>query len=374
MYKPTILVTAASGKTGTATTRQLLARGYPVRAMVRRDDDRARSLREAGAEVTVGSLEDLTDLTTNLTGVQRAYFCPPLEPGTLRRAALFATAAQQSRLEVVVALSQWVADPLHPAVHAREKWLTNQVLHSISTADLVVVNPGWFADNYLAALEAAAQFGLLAMPLGQGLNAPPSNEDIARVIVGALTDPAPHLGKTYRPTGPRLLAPDDIAAAFAAALNRKVKYRDAPLPLFLKVAKSLGLSDFVISQLYWFLQDYQSNAFGLGAPTDAVLEVGGSPPEPFDQIVRRYARSSPVTAHTASAKLRAAAHLVRALLTRAPNLDALARQGMNPPLDHSALAVDSPTWLDSHDPSARPDDEGGEQTDHPSLRQQRKRQ
>jgi hypothetical protein len=32
----------------------LLDRGFPVRAMVRREDDRAASLRAAGAEVVVG--------------------------------------------------------------------------------------------------------------------------------------------------------------------------------------------------------------------------------------------------------------------------------------------------------------------------------
>ena len=31
-----------------------------------------------------------------------------------------------------------------------------------------------------------AYFGLMALPLGEGKNAPPSNEDIARVIVGGL--------------------------------------------------------------------------------------------------------------------------------------------------------------------------------------------
>ena len=39
----------------------------------------------------------------------------------------------------------------------------------------------------------------------------PSTEDIARVIVGALADPTHHLGKTYRPTGPERLSPEDIA-------------------------------------------------------------------------------------------------------------------------------------------------------------------
>jgi NAD(P)H dehydrogenase (quinone) len=348
MSKPIILVTAASGKTGTATTLQLLARGYPVRAMVRRPDARSARLADAGAEISVGSLEDIEDLRTSLAGVQRAYFCPPLEPGTLRRAALFATAAEQARLEVVVALSQWVADPLHPAVHAREKWLSDRVLHAIPGVDAVTVNPGWFADNYMAALEQVAQFGVLAMPLGEGLNAPPSNEDIARVIAGVLADPGPHLGKSYRPTGPRLLAPDEIAAAFGQVLGRKVRFQNAPLRLFLKAAKALGYPDFVITQLYWFVQDYQANAFGRGAPTAVVLEVGGSPPEPFEQIARRYVTASSVARRTVGSRLRAALHLTQAVLTRGPDLDAIARRGGIPDITHEALAVDSPSWRDSH--------------------------
>jgi NAD(P)H dehydrogenase (quinone) len=352
MLKPTILVTAASGKTGTATALQLLARGYPVRAMVHREDARSERLRTAGGEITVGSLEDLVDLRTSLAGVQRAYFCPPLLPGTLRRATLFATAAQEAGLEVIVALSQWVADPLHPAVHAREKWLSNHVLQTAGV-DVVTVAPGWFADNYMAVLEAVAQFGVMAMPLGDGLNAPPSNEDIARVIVGALTEPGPHIGNSYRPTGPRLLAPGDIAATFASVLERRVSYRNVSLTSFVKAATALGYSDFVITQLYWFLQDYQRNAFGRGAPTQAVLEVGGSPPEDFEQIVRRYVADSVLTKRTIGAKLRAALHLMQAAATRAPEIDNSARADTST-ITHAALAVDSPTWLQSQDPHHQP--------------------
>jgi uncharacterized protein YbjT (DUF2867 family) len=201
---------------------------------------------------------------------------------------MFAAAAKDAKLEVVVALSQWVASADHPAAHAREKWLSDRVFQWTPDLDVVIVNPGFFADNYMAALEPMAHFGLMGMPLGNGLNAPPSNEDIARVIVGALTNPAPHIGKSYRPTGPRLLSPGEIAAAIGKALGRKVKYQDVPMKLFFKVAKSLGISDFVIEELSYFLLDYQRNAFGLGAPTDAVLEVGGMAPEPFEETARRY--------------------------------------------------------------------------------------
>ena len=53
--KPKVLVTGAAGgsqgKTGYWLTRHLLDRGVPVRALVRKDDDRAAALRAAGAEV-----------------------------------------------------------------------------------------------------------------------------------------------------------------------------------------------------------------------------------------------------------------------------------------------------------------------------------
>ena len=343
MVKPTILITGATGKTGSAAALELLARGYPVRAMVHRQDERSARLQAAGAEVVVGSLEDIGDLTAAMAGVHRAYFCPPLQPGTLRLATLFAAAAQRARLEVVVALSQWVADPLHPAVHAREKWLSARVLQAAPGLDAVIVNPGWFADNYMAALEGIVQLGLLAMPLGEGLNAPPSNTDIGRVITGALTDPGPHIGKSYRPTGPRLLAPDEIAAVFAAELGRPVRYRDLPVSLFLKGARALGYPDFVITQLYWFLQDYQRNAFGVGAPTDAVLEVGGAPPEPFDQIVRAYLAAPGQRRRTAGTRLRAALHLGTAAVTRRPQIPTAF-----PDLPHAAPATESAGWRGSH--------------------------
>src|SRR5438093_693817 len=56
-----ILVTGAAGQLGAVgriVTGLLLDRGLPVRAMVRREDDRAAALRASGAEVAVGDLLD----------------------------------------------------------------------------------------------------------------------------------------------------------------------------------------------------------------------------------------------------------------------------------------------------------------------------
>ena len=139
---PTMLVTGATGKTGSATALQLLQKGQRVRAFVHRRDGRSERLENLGAEVVLGSLEDFDDLLGAMAGAHRAYFCPPLAPGMLRKAALFAAAAEEAKLEVVVALSQWLVDPTHSALHSREKWLAGRLFERLPATDVVTVNPG----------------------------------------------------------------------------------------------------------------------------------------------------------------------------------------------------------------------------------------
>ena len=79
-----------------------------------------------------------------------------------------------------------------------------------------IVNPGFFAENYLVTIGLAAHLGVFPWMYGNSRKAPPSNEDIARVAL-ALTDPARHTGKSYRPTGPELLGAEEMAKAIRSS-------------------------------------------------------------------------------------------------------------------------------------------------------------
>ena len=57
--EPALLVTGAAGRTGGYAARLLLERGHRVRALVHSFDDRAANLRDSGAEVIVGDLQDI---------------------------------------------------------------------------------------------------------------------------------------------------------------------------------------------------------------------------------------------------------------------------------------------------------------------------
>jgi len=371
MSTPTILVTSAAGHTGLPTVTQLLERGFAVRALVHRDDARSERLRRLGAQIVVGSLDDPVDLARATDGVRRAYFAAPFAPGALRVSSAFAEAAEEARLEVLVVLSQWLAHPSHPSVHTREIWLADRRFAALPNTGVVTVNPGWFADNYMAGLEIAAQLGLLAMPLGEGLNAPPSNEDIARVVVGALVDPAPHIGATYRPTGPAFLAPDEIAATFGRVLGRRVRYQDASPTLFSKVSRALGYPDYVTTSVLTYFEDYRRGAFAIGAPTDAVAHVGGRAPEDFETIVRRYVEAAPSARRTIGSRLRAIGALSRVMMTPAVDVARVGRTYGAGDRDRRSLAADSAGWLATHDAMAGHAEQGPIPDDpglHPAVR------
>lgn len=345
MINPKILVTAASGNTGFPTALGLLERKFPVRAFVRRENERSKMLQQMGAEILVGSLDDISDVRRALTGVQRAYFCPPILPGLLDKATIFAAAAEEMNLEFVVSLSQWLADPGHPSIHTRQHWLADSIFRQMPNVESTFVNPGWFADNYLAAPDLITQFGVLPMPLGGGLNAPPSNEDIGRVVAAILADPAAHIGRSYRPTGPTLLSPQEIAQALGNVLGRKMKFVDVPLGMFGKIGRGLALPDYTTGQILHYLADYQRNAFGRGAPTDVVEEIGGRPAEDFETIARRYLASG--ARRTVGSQISATYRLLRGMLRGLPNLAVIARTE-DFKIPHSTLSADSADWLSTH--------------------------
>jgi len=131
----------------------------------------------------------------------------------------FAVTAADTGLEVVVSLTQWLAQPQHPSVATRQSYMTDRVFDWMPGVDSVTINTGWFADNYMAVLGTIAHLGIFPFPLGEGRTASVSNEDIARVVVGALVNPAPHVGKFYRPTGLELLVHTSLQRSMRRCLD-----------------------------------------------------------------------------------------------------------------------------------------------------------
>lgn len=347
--QPITLVTAAAGKTGRHTALSLLSRGLPVRAMVHREDARSDALRRRGAEVLVGNVSDVRDVRKALDGVQRAYWAAPLAPSALEAAILFAAIAEEKRLEVVVSMSQWLADPGHLSAQTRAAWLADRVFDWMPTVGSITVNPGFFAESYTYTLDAVAQFGMLTLPFGDGLNAPPSNEDIAAVAAALLADPGPHLGCSYRPTGPELIGPGGYAEILSRVFGRTIRYLDIPFAVFAKSASSIGFDDYTLIQLNWYVDELKRGTFAIDAPTDVVERLTGRPPEDMETIARRYLATLPGTKRSPAGMARSMSLLTRSVVTPAPNRKRYLRTFQDgAPI--GTLSIDSDVWQTTHAP------------------------
>jgi len=343
MTNPTILVTGATGKTGGAVVDLLLAGGYPVRAVVRREDARSAALRSRGAETAVVDVYDADQWVEAMKGTQRAYHVGFFDPFMVHSAAAFAVAAQQARLEAVVQLSQWLASPNHPALATRQTWLVNQILAAIPGIAHTIVNPGYFADNYLRLIDFAAVMGVMPVLTGDSKNAPPANEDIARVAVAALADPDRHAGKRYRPTGPTLMSAYDMVPVISTVLGRRVRALNMPWWMFSRAARAQGVSAAELVGLGHYIEDHKQGAFAYQAPNDVVAEVTGTPAEPFEVTAARYA-GMPFAARTAANRARVIRDFLRTPLQPGLDPQRYANEQGEPPAPNPRYAMQDEQW------------------------------
>jgi uncharacterized protein YbjT (DUF2867 family) len=229
-----ILVTGAAGQLGAVgrtVTGLLLDRGLPVRAMVRREDDRAAALRAAGADVVVGDLLEPADVYRVVSGCRRVYFGMSVSTAYLEATVTMAAVAREVGVDAVVNMSQMTVSQMSiqnttPSRQQRQHWLSEQAL-AWSGLPVVTIRPTMFLESFFPLAGATVRDrGRIELPFGQGKTSPVAAADVARVVAGILADPRPHLGRIYELTGPRSQDMHGVAREYSDALNREITYSD----------------------------------------------------------------------------------------------------------------------------------------------------
>src|SRR3984957_5794034 len=198
--KDYILVTGAAGRlggVGRTIVEILRERNMPVRALVRREDERADALRASGAEVVVGDLTRAGDVARALKGCQRIYFgmsvsAPYLE-ATVTAAAV---ARQRGDLEVFVNISQMTVSQMSltettDSPQQRQHWLGGQGLNWARLPG-VHIRATVFLQNFFFsawAAESIARDATIRLPFGTGRTSPIDTRDVAEAIVAILVSP-----------------------------------------------------------------------------------------------------------------------------------------------------------------------------------------
>lgn len=199
-----ILVIGAKGKTGSRVADQLEAQGLPARRGSR------------SADIPFDWDNDET-WAPALDGVRSAYvtYFPDLAfPGAVEKLEAFASIAKQVGLKKIVLLSG------RGEYHAGR----GEDVIKASGIPFTVVRAAWFAQNFSEGyLRDPILAGMLPMPGGEMVEPIIDVDDIADVVVEALTDDR-HLGEVYEVTGPELLTFADMAKILSETLRRPVQH------------------------------------------------------------------------------------------------------------------------------------------------------
>ena len=280
-----LLITGATGNTGSSAIDALLAEGHTdIRAMLRADGERARALRNRGVEVVFGNLLDLPSVRAALVGIKAAYFVYPIEPGLIQATAYFAQAAKEAGVSAIVNMSQKSARSDAESHAAQDHWVGERIFDwsGVGTTHL---RPTFFADWLLYPFQIGSiKNGKLRTPFGANKHAPIAALDQGRVIAAILLDPLPHAGQIYPLFGPVELKQEEVAASLTKILGRTVEFEPVSLEQFRSEIETYLKRPFLAQHLYEVARDH---AHGVFAGTNDVIErITGKPAMSIEAFVK----------------------------------------------------------------------------------------
>ena len=291
-----ILVTGAAGQLGAVgrtVTGLLLERGLPVRAMVRREDDRAAALRAAGAEVVIGDLLEPADVFRIVSGCRRVYFGMSVSAAYLQATVTMAAVAREVGVDALVNMSQMTVSQMSiqhttSSQQQRQHWLSEQAL-AWSGLPVVTIRPTVFLEGFFLPLTGPSlrDRSRIELPFGRGKTNPVSTADVARVVAAVLADPGPHLGRVYELTGPRSQDMHGVAREYSDALNREITYTDIPPEDWERELKREGLPEHLTRHLVTMAELNRAGRYDRIA--DGVERVTGRPAMSVREFVALHA-------------------------------------------------------------------------------------
>ncbi|WP_062982400.1 NAD(P)H-binding protein [Nocardia anaemiae] len=206
-----ILVTGATGKSGSRVVSQLRAKGLPVRAAAR------------GGE----HVFDWTDTSTwdaALEGARSVYIVQL--DGTMLVRPFIERAIHHGVQRVVLASGRGIDNPDYTEDSSGILDGLLDAENAVRESDLewTISRPGWFAQNFSEGFFAdAIRAGELRLPGGDGAASFVDAEDIAAVVVAALTEDQ-HSGQIYELSGPRAVTLAEAVATISEVAGREIRY------------------------------------------------------------------------------------------------------------------------------------------------------
>lgn len=258
-----VLVIGATGQQGGATARHLLKRGRTVHALVRNPDSpAAQALREAGAELIVGDLDDPASLPAAMKGVQGIFLVltmmvgPRISPEGVvaeeRRGKAVADLARKSGVEHLVysSLNGAGADSGIPYYESKSR--IEKHIHALGLP-ATILRPVSFMDNFATYNRPVLVDGELVVNLAVRPELPMqliSVSDIGAFAAIAFDRPDRFIGRTVELAGDAI-TPPEIAETFGRVCGLPARFRQTPI-------EQIRAFDDQLAQMFTFFNEHPS--------------------------------------------------------------------------------------------------------------------
>jgi uncharacterized protein YbjT (DUF2867 family) len=252
----TILVTGSTGVIGTQVLDHLKDSGASVRALTRSPE---RAQFPVGVEAVKGELGEIGGLRDAMKNIDTLFLLAPNAADELTQALQAMSIAREAGVKGVVYLSVFKGEAYADVPHFAGK---HAVERMIERYDLpaTILRPAYFMQNDARMKDALMKHGVYGMPIGAKGISMVDVRDIgdaaARELLRRERSESPLPRETYELVGPDALTGDSIAAIWAAALNREIRFGGDDLDALEARMKSAG-PEWLAFDMRLMMQRYQ---------------------------------------------------------------------------------------------------------------------
>ena len=275
-----ILITGATGKTGSATAKSLGEKGETFRALIR-NEEKKEGLESLGGEVIIGSIENTQVVNQSMQGVKTVLVLLPNSESQLALEKQLVDSAKQAGVERIVKMSSIEATPDAtspiPKLHLESEEYIKQ-----SGLAWTMIKPNFYMQNLLASAGTIKEQGKIFLPMGEGKTGMIDTTDVGKVLAKVLSEDG-HESMNHEITGPEILSFYEVAEIFSQVLGKQVDYVDVPMDAYKET-----LGQFLTNQ--WHL-DAVIDLFkgiaegGIEDKTDTFNELMGETPKSLSQFL-----------------------------------------------------------------------------------------
>ena len=195
---------------------------------------RSDELRRHGAEVVEGDLLNPASVQAAVRDIKRAFFTYPVADGLLEATAIFAAAARDAGLELVVNNSQFQGTPDDPAFrdlkHAPsfrnlQHRLADRIFDWAQVGAVHLQAPPYYENVRALVSRSVAEQSTVFLPWGDETTLIPlvSAENVSRVAATLLANPSAPSQNVYALVS-EIPAVREITEALARAVGRPIRY------------------------------------------------------------------------------------------------------------------------------------------------------